>query len=70
MTDTQADPAAHVNGTAPGPAADAGDCDDCATGGEKTLAVLAAVFGVFILLMAVDMFTGGKVTGMIREAAQ
>jgi hypothetical protein len=67
MTDTQAD--THVNGTAP-PASAAEPCDDCATSGEKILAVLAFAFAVFLGVMAIDMFTGGKVTGMVREAAQ
>jgi hypothetical protein len=67
MTDTQAE--AHVNGTAPAPP-EAGPCEDCATSGEKVLAVLAFGFAVFIAVMAIDMFTGGKITGMVREAAQ
>jgi hypothetical protein len=67
MTDTQAE--THVNGSAP-PAADpaAGECADCVSGGEKALAVVAFLFGVFVLLIAVDMFSGGKVTGLVREA--
>jgi hypothetical protein len=69
MTDTTAE--THVNGTAPPAPAPSGaePCADCASGGEKALAVLAAVFGLFILVMAVDMFTGGRVTGMVRERA-
>jgi hypothetical protein len=63
----------HVNGTAPAAAtADAlttEPCDDCATTGEKTLAVLAAVLGAFIIAMAIDMFTGGKITGYVRDKA-
>jgi hypothetical protein len=68
MTDTQAD--AHVNGTAPAPPEGEQPCDDCASGGEKLMAVLAAAFGALIILMAIDMFTGGKISGMVREAAQ
>jgi hypothetical protein len=67
MTDTQADTAASLNGTAPAPAAE--PCEDCATSGEKALAVVAALFGIFILVMAIDMFTGGKIGGLVREAA-
>lgn len=42
-------------------------CEDCATSGEKILAILAGAFAVLILVMAVDMFTGGKVTGMVKQ---
>jgi hypothetical protein len=61
----------HVNGAAPPapapvPAADA-PCEDCASPGEKFLAVLAAALGVFVIVMAVDMFTGGKLTGYVRD---
>jgi hypothetical protein len=67
MTDTTE----HVNGTAPAPALDLpGDCAECATGGEKVLAVLAAALGVFVIVMAIDMFTGGRITGMVRERAE
>jgi hypothetical protein len=70
MTDTQAE--THVNGTAPAPPAETAEapCEDCTSGGEKALAVLAGVFGLFILLMAADMFTGGKISGLIRPAAE
>jgi hypothetical protein len=68
MTVTQAE--AHVNGTAPAPPEAEQPCEDCASGGEKVLAVLAFGFAVFIAVMAIDMFTGGKITGMVREAAQ
>jgi hypothetical protein len=69
MTDTTTE--THVNGTAPPAAAPEGEapCADCASGGEKALAVFAAVFGLFLLVIAVDMFTGGRVTGMVRERA-
>ena len=67
MTDTQADAQALANGTAPAPEPPAGPCEDCASNGEKGLAVLAALFGVFIILMAIDMFTGGKVSGLVQE---
>ena len=48
------------------PPAGEAPCADCATSGEKILAVLAGLFAVFILVMAVDMFTGGKVSGVVR----
>ena len=68
MTDTQAEAQALANGTAPAPDQPApAPCEDCASNGEKGLAVLAALFGVFIILMAIDMFTGGKVSGMVQE---
>jgi hypothetical protein len=70
MTDATTE-APHVNGQAPPrPALDAPaaePCEDCASNGEKILAVLAIAFAAFIVVMAVDMFTGGKVTGMMRE---
>ena len=59
----------HVNGTAPAPAADQ-PCEDCATPGEKLLAVLAAALGLFIIVLAVDMFTGGRITGSVVEQVQ
>jgi hypothetical protein len=62
-----ADPTTSANGTVP--AEPAPPCEDCATSGEKTLAVVAALFGIFIVVMAIDMFTGGRVTGYVREQA-
>jgi len=64
----------HVNGTAPAtaapPAADqTGPCEDCATSGEKILAVIAAALGAFVVLLAIDMFTGGRISGMVKVAA-
>jgi hypothetical protein len=55
----------HLNGTAPAPAEDCGA--DCVTSGEKILAVLAVLFGAFIIVMGADMFSGGKVGGWITE---
>jgi hypothetical protein len=66
--DTSTETTASANGTAPAPPAD--PCDDCATRGEKTLAVVAALFGVFVILMAVDMFSGGKVSGYVAAARE
>lgn len=70
MTETAADTAASLNGHAPAaglpPEADA-PCEDCATGGEKGLAVLAGIFALFLAAMAIDMFTGGKLSGYVRE---
>lgn len=43
--------------------------EDGVTGGEKAMAVVAALFGAFIFLMAIDMFTGGRVSGSIAERA-
>lgn len=56
----------HVNGTAP-PAPAAEPCEDCASNGEKLLAALAIALGLFVILMGVDMFSGGRITGMARE---
>ena len=63
---SETDPSA--NGTQP--AASDQPCDDCATPGEKFLAVLAAALGLFIIVLAVDMFTGGRITGQIAEQVQ
>lgn len=63
MTDTQAETVS-LNGTGPAPDP---PCEDCASSGEKALAVVAVLFGLFIIAMAVDMFTGGKVGGFVRE---
>ena len=41
-------------------------CADCASNGEKILAVLAGAFALFLLVMAFDMFTGGKVSGVVK----
>lgn len=68
MTDTAAEQAAaSVNGT--GPAAAEQTCEDCVPGGEKAMAVLAGLFGVFIIMMAADMFTGGRISGTIAARA-
>jgi hypothetical protein len=66
MTDVTAD--THVNGTAPTQADE--PCTDCATPAEKGLAVLAAVLGAFIIILAIDMFTGGRITGQVTQAVQ
>jgi hypothetical protein len=66
MTDTQAEATASLNGTVPAPAA-AEDCADCASGGEKAMAILAGAFALFLLAMAYDMYSGGKVSGYVRE---
>lgn len=52
----------------PAPADDSQPCEDCATSGEKVLAILALLFGLFIVATAVDMYTGGKITGMVKQA--
>jgi hypothetical protein len=71
MTETTAAAAeatASVNGTAPPPEAEP-PCEDCVTTGEKGLAVLAILFGVFVIVMGFDMFSGGKVTGYVKSRA-
>lgn len=66
MTDVTAE--THVNGTAPAPPA-AEPCEDCATNGEKIMAILAGLFGLLVIAMAFDMFSGGKLSGMVKERA-
>jgi hypothetical protein len=65
MSETVTAPAGpEVNGAAPPEQ----PCADCATGGEKILAVVAAVFGLFVLAMAADMFTGGGLSRVLAGA--
>jgi len=53
-----------VNGTAPaGPAAE--DCDTCVTKGEIALAILGGAIGLGIILMAVDVGFGGKLSARL-----
>ena len=58
-----------MNGTASaatGPAA--APCEDCATSGERALAVVAGLFGLFIVGLAIDMFTGGRLSKLLAGA--
>jgi hypothetical protein len=64
MSETQTDP--QLNGQAPA-AAEAAPCTDCASTGERLLAVIAAALGLAVVFVAIDMFTGGKLTGVVRE---
>lgn len=64
MTETQT-----VNGSAPAAAGQpagqepaAAPCEDCATAGERALAIVAGLFGLFVVGLAIDMFTGGAVS--------
>ena len=57
-----------VNGATPA-AEPADQAEDQATGGEKALAVLGVLFGIFLIIMAIDMGTGGRVLGYIQERA-
>lgn len=71
QTAEQAGPSA--NGTAPNaavPGPEAGPCEDCVSGGEKAVALVAALFGAFIIVMAIDMMTGGAISGRIAERAE
>jgi len=56
----------HVNGTAPAPAPDE-PCLDCVTSGERILAIVGLLFAGFLAVMALDMLTGGKVGGWVKE---
>jgi len=37
------------------------------TSGEKILAIVAGLLGLFVIAMAFDMFSGGKLSGMVKE---
>jgi hypothetical protein len=67
MSETATEP--HVNGTAP-PAPAAEPCENCASPAEKVMAVLAFLAGAFVVVIAIDMFFGGRLTGMVREQVQ
>lgn len=54
--------AAAINGTAP--AAPAEECEDCVTSGERALAVVGVLIGLGIAAIAIDLGTGGKVSGL------
>jgi hypothetical protein len=64
-------PAVSVNGTAPGAAAE--DCAECVSSGERALAVVGVLIGLGIVLIAIDLGTGGKLSGLVglgqKEAA-
>lgn len=68
MSETQTEtPVASVNGQHAGPVPDA-PCEDCGpTSGERMLGIVAAGFGLFIIAMAADMITGGKVFGFLAS---
>lgn len=55
-------PPVSVNGAAPGPAAE--DCETCVTSGERALAIIGVLIGAGIVLIAVDLGTGGKFSGL------
>lgn len=58
---------AAANGQAPAPAE---DCADCASGGEKALAVLGLLAAIGIGLMAIDLLTGGGVSRLVGRAEE
>jgi hypothetical protein len=68
MSETAGQEKSTANSQATTPGGETAPGGEDVTGGEKALAVLAACFGAFLILMAVDMFTGGRLTGMIGEA--
>jgi hypothetical protein len=69
MSETATEP--HVNGTAPpAPPAAEQPCENCASPSEKALAVLAFLAGAFVVVIAIDMFFGGRLTGMVKEQVQ
>ncbi len=61
----QAAQAAAINGAAPaaGPAAE--ECADCVTSGERALAVIGVLIGLVIVGIAIDLGTGGKLSGLV-----
>lgn len=67
-TSQQQQAAQSVNGQASA----AGDVPDAespyrVTGGERALAVLAIIFGLFVIVIGIDMASGGRVTGYVSE---
>lgn len=62
------------NGTAPqaadAPPAAEQPCEDCVTNGERVLAVLSLVFAALIIGMAIDMMTGGKLSGVVKQVRE
>lgn len=61
-------PAQSINGTAP--AADPGECADCATPGQKGLAVFGMAVGAVVLLMAIDVFTDYRLSRSVGLGKQ
>jgi hypothetical protein len=57
----------NVNGTAPQAAEVEAEPAVVSTGGERALAIVAGLFGILVVLMAVDMLTGGRLTGYVQE---
>lgn len=68
MSETATEP--HVNGTAPPAPPAEPPCENCASPSEKALAVLAFLAGAFVVVIAIDMFFGGRLTGMVKEQVQ
>lgn len=56
-------PSVSVNGTAPGAAGD--ECETCVSKGELALAVLGGAIGLGIILMAIDLGAGGRLSRAI-----
>lgn len=55
-------PGVTVNGAVPGaPAAE--ECADCVTPGERALAIVGVCIGAVIAAIAIDLGTGGKLSG-------
>lgn len=67
MSDTSTE----LNGSGPETGtAEAEPCTDCVTGGERLLAVVAGIIAIGALVLAIDMFTGGKVFGFVTAGSE
>lgn len=59
-----------VNGTAPAPPAPAMAEPEEVTTGEKLMSVLAIMLGAAVIIMGLDMLTGGRVLGFAIPPAE
>lgn len=62
---TQAASQPAINGSSPAPAdPPPGECESCVTSGERALAIVGVLIGAGIVLIAVDLGTGGRISGL------
>lgn len=48
---------------------DTGDCEDCVSAGEKAFAILGLFAGALIVVFAIDLLTGGAISGRVDALA-